>query len=297
MLVEQVAKLTPKERFLYWIRERHQIYMRRQAGKSKPWTDDVILQNTFFTNVYRELDKVTVWYRQNIREPLMHDPSLVFATIAFRWFNWPATGDTLTLRTTDKRNLLIHWDTKKAVERLEFERDNMRRQVFTGAFNISNSGSTKPKINRVCEDYIQPAWEQRSKLTLALTGASLTTAHSVLSELPGLGGSGFMAAQVVCDLKYTPLLQKAKDWWTWCSPGPGSRKGMNVVYGYPLERRLNPREWEDHMYGLISLCHARLQKMPRLHAQDIQNCLCETFKYHRALTEGGKTKRKYNGSA
>src|SRR5690606_26031880 len=79
-------------------------------------------------------------------------------------------------------------------------------QIFTGAFNISNSGSTKPKIDRVCDDYIQPVWEQRKHLVHCLTSDEFNTGHkctlaeafSIINKLPGLGGSGFMAAQVIC---------------------------------------------------------------------------------------------------
>ncbi len=50
MLITDVLKLTPLERFLYLDRERHAIYLRRRAGMPKPWTDDEILQNYCFTN-------------------------------------------------------------------------------------------------------------------------------------------------------------------------------------------------------------------------------------------------------
>jgi hypothetical protein len=50
MKIERVAKLSPESRFLYWIKERHAIYLRREAGEEKPWTDDEMLQRYFFTN-------------------------------------------------------------------------------------------------------------------------------------------------------------------------------------------------------------------------------------------------------
>ncbi len=52
-----------------FVHERHQIYLRRQAGQPKPWTANPILQQYRFTNVYRELDRVTIWIRENWREP------------------------------------------------------------------------------------------------------------------------------------------------------------------------------------------------------------------------------------
>ena len=77
MLVADVLKLTPLERFLYWVRERHAIYLKKSAGLPPPWTDDEILQNYAFTNPYREHDRTTVWFRTHVRDPLQNDPAVI----------------------------------------------------------------------------------------------------------------------------------------------------------------------------------------------------------------------------
>jgi hypothetical protein len=288
MLITQVAKLSAEERFLYWVGERHQVYLRKQAKKPKPWTDDEVLQMVYFTNPYREHDKVTAWYRQHIREPLQRDPEVVFATICFRWFNWIPTGQ--LLRDT---KLLVDWDCRRAVAVLTAYR-NSGYQVFTGAFNISNSGSRKPKVNRVCEDYVTPAWKRDFSGEMGrLERLSLAELHGEFSQLPGLGGSGFMAAQVVCDLKYTPFWSQAGDWWTWCSPGPGSRRGLAILLDN--DRRLSTQDFLIEVNKLRVKTGKMLVDLSPLHAQDVQNCLCEFGKYERARTEGGKARRKYNG--
>ena len=74
-----------------FIRERHQIYRRREVGKSKPWTTDPILAEWRFCNVYRELDTVTKWIAANWREPHKDDPDLWFAMAIARFVNWPDT--------------------------------------------------------------------------------------------------------------------------------------------------------------------------------------------------------------
>ena len=172
----------------------------------------------------------------------------------------------------------------------------MPGQVFTGAFNISNSGSTKPKIKRVCEDYIQPVWEDRHKLVNRLLDCeTLAAAHKVISAYPGLGGSGFMAAQIICDLAYTYVFQEVTDWWTWSSPGPGSKRGLNRLLEKPVDSP-SPKglAWEQQMTRLRILVDKKLKM--ELHARDIQNCLCETDKYSRVLLGEGQSKRRYNGS-
>ena len=158
MLNEKVAKLKPVDRFLYWIKERHSIYLKRQAGKPKPWTDDEVLQRYFFTNPYRENDKTTVWFRENIREPLRNKPEVLFATIAFRWFNRISTGELL-----QSHRLLTHWQQAKAVRVLEKARGD-GLTVFTGAYMIkAGNGPKGCKIGNVC-NAITNIWKQRKRL-------------------------------------------------------------------------------------------------------------------------------------
>jgi len=84
------------EKFLYWIQERHQIYLNREVNNSpKPWTKDPILQNNFFCNPFRELDKTTQWFRNKLRQPLAPYREVLMATIIFRWFNYIPTGEAL----------------------------------------------------------------------------------------------------------------------------------------------------------------------------------------------------------
>lgn len=277
--------------FLHWIKERHNVYLNRQSGHKKPWTEDKILQEAFFTNPYRENDKVTKWVNKEIRQPFKEcTPSaIIFAIGCFRWFNYIPTGVIL-----NRYGLLRSWNTEKAVSALE----SISGQVFTGAFNISNSGSTKPKINRVCEDYVAPLWESSGRIAQAVRNLNtLQGTHSVLMRVPGLGGSGFMAAQIVCDLKYTKVLAKADDWWTWCSPGPGSRRGLNRILDKPIDSPV-PKNWLEEINELRKIVNNKISvqnQWQTFHAQDIQNCLCEYDKYCRVLNNEGRSKRRYAG--
>ena len=68
--------------FWYMCNERHRIFLAKEAGKPKPWTDDPIFQKYKFTNVFRELDRTTIFVRENIREPLFDDPELLLFNVA-----------------------------------------------------------------------------------------------------------------------------------------------------------------------------------------------------------------------
>src|SRR5262245_5824366 len=77
------------EPLLYWIQEREAIRLRREAGQPAPWTNDPILAAWRFCNVRRECDRVTIWIRDNWREPHNDDLDLWFAMAVARLVNWP----------------------------------------------------------------------------------------------------------------------------------------------------------------------------------------------------------------
>ena len=60
-------------------RERYTMKLRREDTTGRyigpPWSDDPVLANHRFCNVFREDDRATVWLREHIRDP-MRDHSL-----------------------------------------------------------------------------------------------------------------------------------------------------------------------------------------------------------------------------
>ncbi len=74
---------------LYWIKEREEIRLRRQAGAPPPWTDNLILREWPFCNVRREDDRVTRWIAVNWRQVHASDPDLYLAMAVARYVNWP----------------------------------------------------------------------------------------------------------------------------------------------------------------------------------------------------------------
>ena len=112
---------------------------------------------------------------------------------------------------------------------------------------------------------------------------SLQSFYGRLKEMDGLGS--FMAAQIVADMKYVAPLLNARDWMTFVAPGPGSKRGLNRVLGRPVDA-----PWRDDDTWRAAFRHLRERIKPELepiglgdlHAQDLQNCLCEVDKYERA---------------
>ena len=108
-----------------------------------------------------------------------------------------------------------------------------------------------------------------------------------------------MKGQIIADLKYLPFMKNVPDWWIWATPGPGSLKGLNIVYGRPMMTPWHKGEWLISLQALSDLVTPLLAGygMERLHNQDLQNCLCEFSKYTKVATGQGRPRQIFRNRA
>lgn len=263
------------EEFYGWVNFRHEIYLKRQRGESAPWTDDPILRDYYFCNVYRELDKTTVWLRENWREPHADDgATLVFNMLLARFFNWVPTLAAI--------GYTQQWSKgRKRVMALE----GQPRKLFSDAYMIAGRDLTgKTKVAGVC-DRLDFAWEHRRRLYKAIRqDNTLKQATWWLQEIPGV--AAFMAYEVVTDLRHTPVLSDAADIMTWANPGPGAVRGLQRLYG---KDRVKPKNAVELMQELFAQA-PEYTALP-LEMRDIEMSLCEVDKYLRAKNGEGNVRR------
>lgn len=288
------------EEYFSTARERYHIKLKRDAGSPPPWTQDKIMQEWRFTNVHREDDRTTVWYRNHIRQPLCErfhaQPTfqnilkIVEGTLIFRWFNRIETGE----RILDL--LLGDWNTEIARTRLTGV-----NPVVTGAY-IIKAGDGVSKLDGIlnCIDEARPQlprmighWIQCAKDgTLGLE-----TAWTDLKQLHFMGG--FMAYEVVTDLRHTPVLDKANDIMTWGNLGPGAIRGIGRVVANNPHLYANSTKSQKEMLGLMAELlklsqdpHYWPQEWPAWEMHEVEMWLCEYAKYCNGK-EGERLKRKY----
>lgn len=278
-------KLKMVEAMFDFMERRHTIYLDRKAGKPWPWTKDPVLLKWKFTNVYRELDKTTVWFRENVRDPLRNDfDKVIRATIIFRWFNRIETGEILRANS-----LLIHWDRKTARRVLKG-----LKPLVTGAYMIKTP-TGKDKLEGML-DVISSIEKKMPYIFDYFRGnPTLEACTEHLREYPFMGP--FLAFEVVTDLRHTCVLEKAWDIRTWANPGPGAMRGMNRLTGKPVRpKRQWPREaYIQMMQELLSISLSTWPKtFPPLEMRDIEHSLCEFDKYMRAKTGQGEPKAVYH---
>lgn len=270
----------------YWIKERHAIYEARRLGQKKPWTQDPILQSYRFCNVYRELDKVTIWINKHWRTPHKDDEHLWFAMVVARLINWPDTMEAMGYpgdMSEDQFVGTIH------------RRQNAGLKAYSGAYIVSTNGNSMDKAEYLYQKVLIPMWTQRAD-NKPIQGEKLESFYNRLTSNIGLGT--FMAAQVVADMKYAPVLSNAPDWDTFAAPGPGSKRGLNIVFDRPMDAPWGGgSKWHDHLMRLKKEIDENIKahNMPTLHAQDLQNCLCEYSKYYKVVTGVGQPRSGFPG--
>jgi hypothetical protein len=271
------------ETFFATARERYRIKLLKDSGRAGPWTDDPIFRDWFFCNVFREDDKTTVWFRENVRQHL-DGLRAIEATVCFRWFNFIPTGEKVV-------DLLLNgWDSREALRRLAGA-----KQVMTGAYQIT-SPKGMPKLEGLLHniDVALPKLPYLCKWW----GKSLRRAWCDLSQVPFLGT--FHSYEMVSDLRWTPVLNQATDINTWAHAGPGCAKGLGFVAAGRMDRfDVHRNEDQSHMRELMrELLHMSRDPQywpaawPTWEMREVEHWLCETSKYVTAQS-GARLKRRY----
>ncbi len=281
------------DNFFRYARERYKIRLDKDAGWPRPWTKDHVLQSYRFCNIFREDDRTTAWFRDNIRERLRDGPSVLLATVIFRWFNKIETGQVLL---DDGLFDPGNWGTERARELL---RD--QRPITNGAYIIKTpNGMNKLDGILWCIDQVEPEAGTLAR-NFSSAGYSLEVATKTLAQFPYLGP--FMAYEVVTDLRHTALLEHASDILSWANPGPGAARGASRIIGREPTHynRSSPIDRKGIMHimrglqGYSQIAHHWPSAWPRWEMREVEHTLCEFDKYERARLGQGRPKQRYNG--
>lgn len=293
--------------FFRYSRERHNVYLLRRRGDPAPWTEDAVMQRVGFTNIYRELDRVTVWFRQNIRDHLRHSHFVVPATAIFRWFNRIETGEAIAPMLREGR-----WDGAEARELILGRLP--RGPWVTGSYMVhSPYGVDKlTGMLQYCEElmrwWVEPdAGKPSGQLQFFSNSINpvplmnMEAAHRVLCRLNGL--AGFTAYEVITDLRYTCGVNPT-DRRAWAHAGPGAtRGGSRVLYGEPDQlSQGNPHHQEQLRTLMRDLLRMSRDPQhwpqhdpdwPEWEMREVEHTLCEWDKYERVRREQGQAKRRF----
>lgn len=276
--------------FFNFIRERHNIWYKRFVlEETPPWTSDPVLQQYKIINVYRELDRCTIYILnklQNVRDR----NKLLLNVIFYRFFNQDKLYENLGIESFEKI------DAKFLINRFE----NLRKQgktIFNNAYLIS-SGTKGQKKHVSVLSYLE-------KINLDRTVKEIDEAKTpresleVLQKIPMIGP--FLACEIWTDLSYFKFFKQKWDDNDFVNIGPGAKWGLEIIFG----KKLSKKEQEEKLRKLYDMQKTFLDdsdwkkiaykgaysNYPFLSITNIEGALCEFRKYWRI--KHGKGRRKY----
>lgn len=289
--------------FWYWISERQEIFMHRYIEKlDPPWTDDKIFQEYKFTNVFRELDRGTIHYKEKILDYWVanwdrHDApeKFLFETLIYRHFNYIFTWEAIEdlIRNIDKD---LSWQ-----QRLYEKLDKLDR-VYTNAHNVTGVqwGGYSRKINNTI--YLINHWKKivhHWSLTIFKTKSMQECFNYVRDEIMGCGG--FTSYEVVCDFSYLPDNIIPWDDNQWANAGPGCRRGLNRIFPNFGDNQDDCQRaikfLRDYQGQFLNEYELPFYEYPgKLTMRAIEHSLCEFSKYAKAYLGEGRPRNKYRGT-
>lgn len=265
----------------YWqfAAERQLVFERRLGGDAPPWTEDAILREYRFCNVFRASDRVsqaliaTAYARDDFS-----DEDLVLRVVLFRLFSRPATWELieseigpLTAANFEEERIGAVLDCALAEG----------RRLYTAAFILCANNAYGHQRKHRNHLALVAAMLDAGLPAQLRKAPSLGAAYELLVEWPLIGP--FMAYQLAIDLNYSSLLEFSENEFT--VPGPGALRGLHKVF---LDLGdLSPAgavhwlvDYQDAVKEKLGIAPPTLFGRP-LHAIDCQNLLCEVDKYSR----------------
>lgn len=273
---------TTLQYYFYFIQERMNIFWGKYNHQDH-LTDDPILQEYKFTNVYRASDRVSQYLIKNViyRDLDRYAPEDVLLRIlVFKVFNRIETWEYLN------KYLDVRVNTYN-VERLSKLLTKRQKDypIFSNAYMMAGSHvryadiKTKHQVwlQMIEDEFIQ--WRGFEKV---LEAKSMSEVYSQLRDYPLIGD--FLAYQYTIDFNYSPYLNFDED--SFVKAGVGAVRGIKkcfLSFGNNFEDAIyyihDHFEELQERYGYTAFRPLPGRK-PKL--IDLQNCFCETDKYLRA---------------
>lgn len=280
------------DEFFRFVYERHMVWHRRFVLKQPPpWTTNRILRDYKFTNMYRELDRGTIWYKSRIPSIAQNDfHNLVWLTIMYRLLNRVETFEKVGFVNCH------NWTKEKAEWEKKLKELHKHESVFTNAhLTLPTHKEGKSKISTYME-----VLDELNTMLLGLVNEikyakSLEHLFDILMQVPCVGR--FISYEICCDfilLKVVPFTEN-----DWVNPGPGCKRGINLIFPnvskvqeYQECIKTLKAEQEQH-FKRLKLKFPYLYPDTPMTLRSIEHSLCEYQKYDHMKTGTGKLRMKF----
>lgn len=304
--------------------KRHDIYLQRAAGNPGPWIDDPVLLPDRSYNIFRELDKETLWIDENIRKPYAHHEHLWFMLCIARYINRPSTLEAL-IETAERHNVACwpsHPDFDLGEKYIATKPAGFDSSTLTWALHqiakegkvyaddhvvCAESHSKSPWYRRsihmyVAEIVLGRLWEDRHEWTSYFELAdwenlTLQTTWERFQQPRYIGWEPFMAYEVVVDLSHTRYLEGVPDIYTWANAGPDATRGLNWLYGREVNAKPPATQLTAEMCQLMTELNQYDEPefnrvfgeyhpfTLRFKMSDVERSLCTYFKWRQGFNQ------------
>lgn len=301
LVQDQLMNMSNKEyldKFWNFIYERHRIwYVRFVLEQPAPWTEDPILQHYKFTNVYRELDRGTLFLLDNIKGK-GNPVDDVWNIIIYRMFNRISTYEIVGYKSLEwwqnPKNFRKAFDKWRAAQ-------ESGQALYTDAHMVCAYEHFPGKDKLARFEYIFAGVLQGIEVLMRIIqrADTLGKVHAALVKFPGIGP--FLAYEMAVDISYCEWNNLGED--EWVNPGPGCQRGLKKIF--PRIKNSDFMWRIKELRAIQSLEFARL-KLPfkdiayegkELTLRNIEHCLCEYSKWHKALTDTGRPRNVFKPKA
>jgi len=292
--------------YLYWICERMNIFWKRKEGGVSPYSNDPILNEYKFTNVYRCLDRASQYLLKDViyNNKTYSKKDMFFRILLFKHFNLPFTWKMLMEEFGD---LTLDTGFDNISNFLSIKQDEGHK-IYSNAYMLTASFMRNEKI---MSKYNIKAGSKKHEAYMKIFETGIfgngliddmiesESCEELFNKFESVITVGkFLAMQYSVDMGYSPLFNFKDDF---IIAGPGAEKGILRTFdkeGKPDFAEIIKWVSENfkdliEQYSIkfdIPLLFRELPNHP-MQLIDIQNCFCETDKYLRGSgieTEGVK---------
>ena len=301
--------------------ERMMIWKRRFIEqKPQPWTENAILRDSKFTNVYRELDRNSQWQIRNILlDDSLSPVNLIWKLMVFRFFNNPETFKR-GAEWRGWRNGIPDWKDYDEDDFASFIEEVRKswQNPYTNAYLI-NSMSAPGKSRDWCYTrLVIPTLHKRipQLISVVRNADSPESIITYLKTVPAV--ADFIAHEFYQDFTYIPrytdreFMRFTQNDFT--NVGPGASVGIRLIY----PNLKTTREQKQAIYWLRDAAEEQLTKIGILKGEpmgylewdkerkeyrltdkcnitlhQIEMWLCEFQKYWKMMIGEGKQRSKF----
>lgn len=278
-------KLKPKPSIIYdtywkFASERQAVFFNRLQKNNYPWTENPILNEYKFTNVYRCTDRVSQYLIKNVIYHGSQEINEVFFRILlFKIFNKIETWEYLK---NQLKNITWEGYSYEKYNNVLLEILEVKKPIYSAAY-IMASGKSSFHLDRKHQNHLKliekmiieglPARLNFSK--------SMEEGYNLLKNYPTIGE--FLAYQFITDINYSNLTKYSE--LEFVKAGPGAKDGITKCFSdlrdYTFEDTIKMmNDIQEEEFKRLNLKFNTLSGR-NLQLIDSQNIFCEVDKYSR----------------